>query len=410
MRIAFADMMFSWPPHGGGDVDMFHILRGAAGMGHEVRLFAARDEATWERGSIPGELPFPFETLSFSGDDFTGPCVAERFRAAVDAWNPDAVFVGQGFLMKPYLLAALGDRPLVSRYHAHEAACLRDITRFLDGAPCPNAFLDTPETCRDCSLRRWGGAIRNGEANAWLREYLGAACWRPEYAALVRDALARVRVAVVLTASMAAALGGLPASVRIVPCFTDLDPFLAVSDEPDVKPVTILMPGRAEDPAKGFAVLAEAADRLWARRQDFQVAATLAPGGVAPPWLEPLGWVAHDRMPDLYARAAVCAVPSVWEEPFGLVAVEALAAGRPVVASRTGGLARIVADGETGLLVPPGDAGALADALARLLDDPALRARLGAAGRAHALAEYALARVQEMHYRPLWDALAGGRP
>lgn len=114
-------------------------------------------------------------------------------------------------------------------------------------------------------------------------------------------------------------------------------------------------------------------------------------------------------MPDLHARAAVCAVPSVWEEPFGLVAVEALAAGRPVVASRTGGLARIVADGETGLLVPPGDAGALAvRPLARALDDPAARARLGAAGRAHALAEYAAARVQEMHYRPCGTAAAGG--
>lgn len=410
MRIAFADMMFSWPPHGGGDVDMFHVLRGAAGMGHEVRLFAARDEATWERGRITEGLPFPAETLSFSGDDFTGPRVAERFRAAVDAWNPDAVFAGQGFLMKPYLLAALGDWPLVSRYHAHEAACLRDITRFLDGAPCPNAFLDTPEVCRDCSLRRWGGAIRNGETNAWLREYLGAACWKPEYAALVRDALARVRVALVSTASMAAALGGLPASVRIVPSFTDLDPFLEIPPGSVEGPLTILMPGRAEDPVKGFTVLAEAADRLWARRQDFRVAATLAPGGPERPWLEPLGWVAHDQMPDLYARAAVCAVPSVWEEPFGLVAVEAMAAGRPVVANRTGGLTRIVADGETGLLAPPGDAAALVDALARLLDDPALRARLGAAGRARALAEHAPARIQETHYRPLWDALAEGRP
>mgnify|MGYP000997476360 CR=1 FL=1 len=392
MRIAFADMMFSWPPHGGGDVDMFHVLRGAAGMGHEVRLFAARDEATWERGRITGELPFPAEILSFSTGDFTGPHVAERFRAAVDAWHPDAVFAGQGFLMKPYLLAALGDWPLVSRYHAHAAACLRDITRFLDGAPCPNAFLETPQLCRDCSLRRWGGAIRNGETNAWLREYLGAACWKPEYAALVRDALARVRVALVSTESMAAALGGLPVSVRIVPSFTDLDPFLEIP------------------PVKGFAVLAEAADRLWARRQDFRVAATLAPGGPGRPWLEPLGWVAHDQMPALYARAAVCAVPSVWEEPFGLVAVEAMAAGRPVVASRTGGLARIVADGETGLLTPPGDAAALADALARLLDDPALRARLGAAGRARALAEHTPARIQKTHYRPLWDALAGDRP
>jgi glycosyltransferase involved in cell wall biosynthesis len=67
-------------------------------------------------------------------------------------------------------------------------------------------------------------------------------------------------------------------------------------------------------------------------------------------------------------------------EGLGVAALEAMACGRPVVASRVGGLAEAVVDGGTGLLVPPGDPGALAAALRRLHDDPALRARLGAAG------------------------------
>lgn len=64
----------------------------------------------------------------------------------------------------------------------------------------------------------------------------------------------------------------------------------------------------------------------------------------------------------------------------GVAALEALAASRPVVASRVGGLAHLVVDGACGLLVPPEDEAALRDALARLRDDPALRARLGEAG------------------------------
>jgi len=69
-------------------------------------------------------------------------------------------------------------------------------------------------------------------------------------------------------------------------------------------------------------------------------------------------------------------------EPFGRVLIEAMAIGRPVIAPREGGPLLIVVDGETGLLVPPRDAGALADALLALLADPARRAAMGRAGRA----------------------------
>ncbi|HLK10440.1 MAG TPA: glycosyltransferase family 4 protein [Candidatus Binatia bacterium] len=94
------------------------------------------------------------------------------------------------------------------------------------------------------------------------------------------------------------------------------------------------------------------------------------------------------------AAADVVALPSL-QEGLGVAALEAMAAGRPVVASRVGGLGEVVLDGETGLLVPPGDAAALAAALARLGADPALRARLGAAGRARVLARYTVAQMAE---------------
>ena len=72
------------------------------------------------------------------------------------------------------------------------------------------------------------------------------------------------------------------------------------------------------------------------------------------------------------------------QEPMGIVNLEAMAAGRAVVASRTGGVKEIVVDGETGLLVPPGDAPALTKALGRMAGDESMRARMGAAGYAGA--------------------------
>ena len=79
----------------------------------------------------------------------------------------------------------------------------------------------------------------------------------------------------------------------------------------------------------------------------------------------------------------VYVLPSI-HESFGIGLLEAMRAGLPVVASRAGAIPEVVAEGTTALLVPPGDAAALAGALERLLVDPALRRRLGDAGRAHA--------------------------
>jgi glycosyltransferase involved in cell wall biosynthesis len=93
-----------------------------------------------------------------------------------------------------------------------------------------------------------------------------------------------------------------------------------------------------------------------------------------------LGFVPHDELDRLYARAAVVVLPS-HREGLPLSVLEAMAHGRPVVASAVGGIPELVEDGVTGLLVPAGDVGALRSALEGLLADPILRRRMGRAGR-----------------------------
>jgi len=95
----------------------------------------------------------------------------------------------------------------------------------------------------------------------------------------------------------------------------------------------------------------------------------------------------HGELPALLAGAAAFLLPSETES-FGLAALEALAAGIPVVASRVGGLPEVVRDGEDGFLHAVGDVEAMAASAARLVDDAALRARLGAAARARAVAHF----------------------
>ena len=96
-----------------------------------------------------------------------------------------------------------------------------------------------------------------------------------------------------------------------------------------------------------------------------------------------VGFVPPGELGAYYERAAVVAAPSL-REGYGVAAREAMAWGRPVVASAVGGLTDAVEDGVTGLLVPPGDVQALRAAIERLLGDPELRRRLGATGRERA--------------------------
>lgn len=97
------------------------------------------------------------------------------------------------------------------------------------------------------------------------------------------------------------------------------------------------------------------------------------------------GWrYGPERIAELHAALDVLVLPSVWPEPFGLVLLEAMASGKPVIATRHGGPLEIVAEGETGLLVAPGDVDELAAAMTALLRDAALRERMGRAARARA--------------------------
>jgi glycosyltransferase involved in cell wall biosynthesis len=93
-----------------------------------------------------------------------------------------------------------------------------------------------------------------------------------------------------------------------------------------------------------------------------------------------LGFVPHDELVRLYEKAAVV-VCSSYGEGLPLCVIEAMAYGRPVVATTVGGIPQLVQDGRTGFLVPPGDAPALRDRIQRLLADPKLRRRFGEAGR-----------------------------
>jgi glycosyltransferase involved in cell wall biosynthesis len=155
--------------------------------------------------------------------------------------------------------------------------------------------------------------------------------------------------------------------VRVIPGGVDVP---AEVGEPE-QPASVLYAGRLS-PEKGVLELVEAANGI--------PLVIAGDGPLRERVPDALGFVSHQDLDRLYTHAAVVACPS-YREGFGVVCAEAMAHGRPVVASAVGGLLDLVVDGETGILVPPGDVQALREALRRLIGDPELRRRMGEAGR-----------------------------
>lgn len=184
----------------------------------------------------------------------------------------------------------------------------------------------------------------------------------------------------------------------------DLPPTPIRSDEPRLLCVGRL--GTVEE--KGFDLAMQALPDILQRFPHTRL--TIAGDGAARPDLERcaqalgvadhvnfLGWVHPRDVLSLIDRSTMLLMPSRVPEGFGLVALQAAQMARPVVATRVGGVAEVVADGETGILVAPEGVAALTDAIMRLLDDPDLMSRMGQAARQRASACFGMERYVDSY-------------
>jgi glycosyltransferase involved in cell wall biosynthesis len=210
--------------------------------------------------------------------------------------------------------------------------------------------------------------------------------------AFARTVLRRARIVVAVSRAIADSARTLGAGdVRMIPNGADVP----ASTEPEADPPSILYAGRLSK-EKGVLELVEAAQGL--------PLVVVGDGPLRPRVPEARGFVSRDELERLYGAAAVVACPSR-REGFGVTCLEAMAHGRPVVASAVGGLLDLVIDGETGLLVPPRDPQALRAALQRLLADRELRVKLGAAARERAQADFSWERVTSALMRAYEDTV-----
>lgn len=344
--------------------------------------WSARALAGWyERASVPFHPPAP------------DPGVVVALNRIIGQVRPDIVHA-QGWISYSCLAAARHRRfRLVVTLHDHSFACARKTLLRHGVDPCPGPRLGA---CVRCAPGQYG--VVKGTALT-----LGLRAARP----LHRRVDSWVAISQFVADSSRCALPpGCPVSV-IPPTSAPVPPSAG-------RPAWL--------PADGYALFVGALGR---HKGLSWLLDAYAGGGFGRPLVvigttrgdTPRSWpegvvvrtdVPHREVMEAWRHAGIGLVPSLWPEPFGLVAVEAMRSGVPVVASRIGALPAVVADGRTGILVTPGSTAELQAAIRRLDGDPELRQAMGAAGRAHAeqfSAETVTARY-EQHYRAL---LAGHR-
>jgi colanic acid/amylovoran biosynthesis glycosyltransferase len=241
--------------------------------------------------------------------------------------------------------------------------------------------LPAVKTRKPFVLQLWGTDVELGRRARWA----------------ARRLVKRARLVVCPSQALvedARALGA--RDVRVVASGVEIPATVRASDEP----AHVLFVGRLSE-EKGVAELLEATDGL--------PRVIVGDGPLRDRVPDAVGFVPPSDLGPYFERAAVVVCPSR-REGYGVVAREAMAHGRPVVATAVGGLADAVEDGVTGLLVPPRDPAALRAALERLLADGELRRRLGAAARKAACDSFSWQVSTERTLAAYRDALQGQSP
>jgi glycosyltransferase involved in cell wall biosynthesis len=420
VRIAILSFLFNWPSTGGGNHHTAETARFLGRAGYEVKHFFAQ-HPPWGIGRVTDELISPSEAIPFDDASWNVAEIQSRFRRAVDGFAPDCVIITDSWNMKPLLAEALRGYPYFLLYQAQENLCPLNNLRLLATGPdtveqCPRNQLATPEVCCRCLAERGchSGALHRAE-----REL--AAVGTREYYEKLRRSLDEAEAVMVLNPVIEAMMQPFARRVCVVPWGMDAARFpwpapealheasragaegfrALVGDHKRGDRATLFMAAVAGETIKGYHVAHEACRILRETRSDFELVVTFDPPGQIDEFTRSVGWCSLSELPRYYREADVCLVPTIAQDSLSRTSVEAMASGIPVVASRIGGLPYTVNDGVTGLLFAPGDPVDLSRKIARLLDDPALRRRMGLAGRKRFEEEFVWEDVIERYFRPL---------
>lgn len=374
-----------WDLAGGSERYAGEVVRGLASRGHEVGVLCAAGE------QAGGATVRRVEGL---GEERLAAGAWAKLAAALRELAPERIYL-LSRVPREALALLLHAAPLVRFVQDHTLFCPGLNKLHEDGTPCERSLGSA------CFHRYW---LEGGCSGLKI---VGAPSLRRPWRAVVRcwseiELTRRARRILVASRYMRGELlrAGLPSDrLEVLPYFTrsatesipraPLPSATRAFVEAETTPLLVAA-ARLSTPDKGIEYLLTAFGRL-----DTAARLVIAGDGPARGWLEAkareeglgsrlhfAGWLGAGELESLYEAATLVVFPSVWNEPFGLVGLEAMAHGKPVVAFAGGGVEEWLVDGETGLVCERGDPTALAASVEELLDDPERSNAMGAAGRA----------------------------
>jgi phosphatidyl-myo-inositol alpha-mannosyltransferase len=342
VRIALA-CPYAWDATGGVQVHVRQLAGRLIGRGHRVLVLAPATTTPAERHVVAVGRPVRVPYNGSVAPICPTPASAGRVRRALDDFRPEVIHAHEPLVPGTAMFASRFSRaPVVATFHAYAERALL----FSAAAPALRGV-----------WRRLAVRIAVSEAAA----------------AFVADRFPRD-------------------GVRVIPNGAEVEAFAGADPAPLPEGRPVLFVNRL-DRRKGFPVMARAFAILSRRHPDALLvvagdgkerrAVRGLPTAVRDRVIM-LGSVPHDLLPPYHAASEVFCAPATGRESFGIVLVEAMAAGLPVVGSDIPGYREVVRHEVEGILVPPSDPRRLAAAVSRLLDQPELGRRMGEAGRARA--------------------------
>ena len=401
-RIAIVSLLFNWPSTGGGTVHTKELGDFLSRAGYDVCHFYAVNEQ-WDVGNVRSELPYNSVPLHFSEQDWNAETIRDRFRQKIHRFAPDSVIVTDSWNTKPLLCEAVATFPYYVRIAALESLCPLNNVRLLvdeqqQPLQCELHQLREPFACRECVSvnQHLSGGLHQAERQ------LGG-FFEDDYPQRLQEAFANAAGVLAVNPEIAKLFEPYSRSVHVIPSGFDEERFPATLAVPPPlrKKKRILFAGLTNEFMKGFHVLQQAGELLWQQRQDFEILATADPAGRLNEYIQNIGWQSQQSLPNVIRDCDILVFPTIAQEALGRTAVEAMACGRPVIASDLGGLSWVVDEGITGLLCKPGNAADLAAKCNQLLDRRDLRIQYGNSGRQKFEQDFAWNQIIKNHYLDL---------